>query len=195
MKKYILPMGIEKLIIKKEWANLFQKIRYICMQELLNQIRVGLDNNLYYLSLFASLAVPDICGALTTENGIATKEGYIKWFDINVAQPNGYFLTGIDCYYFRCSMVHQGTTQHLSSLFQRIIFAEPGNTTNIFHNNIILNALNIDVVIFCNDIIDSAIKWFEAVQDDPNFKKNYELFVRRYADGLLPFIAGVPVIG
>ena len=34
------------------------------MQNLLDQIQKGLEADLYYLSLFAALAIPDICGAI-----------------------------------------------------------------------------------------------------------------------------------
>jgi len=165
------------------------------MQDLLKQIKTGLDHNLYYLSLFTSLAIPDICGALTTTNGVATKDKYIEWFNINVGKPKQYFLTGEDCYYFRCSMIHQGRMQHVNSSFQRILFVEPRSTINTFHNNIILKSLNIDLVIFCNDIVESCTKWLETIKNDLNFIRNYDLFVRRYPNGIRPFIEGVPVIG
>jgi len=31
------------------------------MQDLLNQIKLGIKNKLYYLSLFVVLTIPDIC--------------------------------------------------------------------------------------------------------------------------------------
>lgn len=158
----------------------------------LDQIQSGIEHNLYYLSLFTSLAIPDMCGALITPSGKSSPCEYMKWFDSNVAKPKEYQLTGENCYNFRCSMLHQGTTQYGKGSFSRILFVEPQTTSNIFHNNIIGDALNIDVKRFCNDIIEVASKWFNQIQDDNNFQKNYDKFIRRYANGLPPYISGVP---
>jgi len=168
------------------------------VQDFLNQIKSGIDQDLYYLALFTSLAIPDICGALTTNDGIARKCGYIKWFDTYVAIPKKYRLQGIDCYYFRCSMLHQGTTTHTSSTFSKILFIEPNNKFRGNHNIFLRGTekvLNIDVVDFCNDIIESTRNWFNQIQSNDNFKKNYDKFIRRHETGLPPYISGIPVIG
>ncbi|MDE2144999.1 MAG: hypothetical protein KGJ01_03500, partial [Patescibacteria group bacterium] len=55
------------------------------MRDLLTQIGKGLDENLYFLSLFSTLAIPDLCGAIGSENGKACAEKYKAWFDKHVA--------------------------------------------------------------------------------------------------------------
>ncbi|HHU0040342.1 TPA: hypothetical protein ACT9LS_003088 [Legionella pneumophila] len=131
------------------------------MIEFLDQISKGIEANLYYLALFASLSIPDICGALGSENGKSRRDKYINWFNENVGNPKNYNLSGEDCYHLRCAMLHQGKTTHDRSGFQRVIFVEPSPRLIILHNNIINNALNIDVQIFCSDLIEAAKKWFE----------------------------------
>lgn len=42
------------------------------MKNLLEQIDHGLKVNLYYLSLFVALSIPDICGAIDSQNGEAS---------------------------------------------------------------------------------------------------------------------------
>lgn len=133
------------------------------MDDFLDQISSGIKINLYYLALFASLSIPDICGALGSKNGKADRNKYIKWFNENVGNPKNYFLTGEDCYYFRCSILHQGTTKHKNSSFERILFVEPFQNNNVFHNNILNNALNIDIQEFCNDLIVAAREWFKKI--------------------------------
>ncbi len=118
------------------------------MRDFLSQIKKGLDQNLYLLSLFSALAIPDICGAMVSENGEASGDKYKTWFDKYIAPKYNNFLNGEDCYYFRCSLLHQGSSQHNKSNYERVLFVEPSTTTNIFHNNIMNNALNIDVKIF-----------------------------------------------
>jgi len=163
------------------------------MQDLLNQIKRGLDCNLYYLCLFVALAIPDVCGALESEDGLASKDKYINWFEKNVKTPES-FLTGQDCYYFRCSMLHKGTTGHPKSSFKGIAFIEPGSTNNTVHNCNLSGMYCIDIGKFCTDIISAAYNWLESKSKDADFVKNYDKFVKRHPDGLAPYITGVSVI-
>ena len=133
------------------------------MRELLEQIKRGLDNNLYYISLFVALALPDICGAIDSEDGTAARERYIQWFNKYVKNKYNN-LSGEDCYYFRCSMLHQGSSQHPKSNYSRVLFIEPGFSKYIFHDNVINDALNIDVRIFCKDIIKGVEHWLKDVE-------------------------------
>ncbi len=165
------------------------------MQNLLDQIQKGLENDLYYLSLFAALSIPDICGAIESQDGEASGKKYVDWFDEYVAPKYNGFLSGDDCYKFRCSLLHQGSSQHSKSNYSRVLFVEPSATTNIFHNNVMNDALNIDVRIFCQDIVMGASKWLQKVEDTRLYKINYDKFMRRHPDGLKPYIIGVPVIG
>ena len=164
------------------------------MRDFLTQIKNGLDANLYLLSLFSALAIPDLCGAMSSENGEAGKKKYKALFDKYVAPKYNSFLSGEDCYSFRCSLLHQGSSQHPRSNYKRVLFVEPSATTNVFHNNIMNDALNIDVKIFCNDIISGAEAWLGENEETELYKKNYDKFMRRYPNGLSPYIVGVPVI-
>ena len=164
------------------------------MRDFLNQIQQALTANLYYVALFAGLAIPDICGALQSTNGRASKAKYVNWFDRYVAGLYAGNLTGQDCYYYRCSALHQGSSQNPQARYLRILFIEPSATTNVFHNNVLNNALNIDVRIFCNDIISGALLWLQQHQNTPTYLQNHALYMKRYPNGLPPYIVGVPVI-
>ncbi len=165
------------------------------MRDLLLQIESGLDSNLYLLSLYSALTIPDICGAISSDDGIAKSEKYIEWFDKHVASKYNGFLSGITCYFFRCSLLHQGSSQHEESAYARVFFVEPSATNAIFHNNVIEGAVNIDVRIFCKDIVTGAKQWLDENEETGLYKKNYNKFMRRYPNGLPPYIVGVPVIG
>lgn len=164
------------------------------MRDFLAQIKKGLDVNLYLLSIFSALAIPDICGAMSSENGEANKEKYKDWFDEYIASKYNNFLDGEDCYYFRCSLLHQGSSQHSKMNYKRVLFIEPSTTTHVFHNNILNDALNIDVKIFCSDLVNGAEKWLAENENTELYKKNNDKFMRRYPDGLSPYIMGVPII-
>jgi hypothetical protein len=168
------------------------------MRDLLNQIQGAVNGHAYYLALYACLTIPDICGAMESDDGQATKSKYIAWFDKYVAPK--YFacgqatLTGEACYIYRCAVLHQGRAQHPKLGFSRILFVEPGATTNVFHNNVLNDALNINASIFCSDVLAGANAWLQAAEKSPNYQKNFPLFMQRYPSGLPPYIVGVPVI-
>lgn len=165
------------------------------MRDLLQQIEFGLQVNLYYLSLIAALSVPDMCAALSSRDGKTTGPKYALWFDQNVAPKYNGNLDGQTCYQFRCSLLHEGSTQHPRSPYSRVLFLEPYQNTNIFHNCLIQDALNIDVRFFCRDIVASASDWLAVNESSPIFKANFPKFIQRYPNGIHPYIVGTPVIG
>src|SRR5688572_17753644 len=95
------------------------------MDTLLEQIEIAHGANLFYLSLFSALAVPDICGALSASDGAATGARYREWYDRYVT-PRYDTLTGDEAYQFRCSALHQGTSEpNRPRDYERIMFLEP----------------------------------------------------------------------
>ena len=97
------------------------------MRDLLEQIDRALQYNLYYVSIFTSLSIPDICAALSSVDGESNRTRYAQWFDQYVAPKCYGMISGETCYYYRCSMLHQGTTQHPRNAYARVIFAEPSS--------------------------------------------------------------------
>jgi len=165
------------------------------MQDFLTQIEATSALHLYYLALFGALAIPDICGSLEARDGRATRSSYIAWTDQNIAPRWFGLMTGQDCYQFRCSMLHQATTQHPDSRYSRILFVEPGATTNISHLTVTDGVLEIDVSLFCRDMISAARAWLLTVEGTEPYETNRTKLITRYPEGLAPFIVGVPVIG
>jgi hypothetical protein len=191
------------------------------MRLLIEQIEQSLNYRYYYLSLMATLAIPDIAGALDSDDGRALGARYKGWFESWVRPraseviqalmppqmgeilsqvPSGIPefespLTGDACYRFRCSLLHQGSTQHPDSPYDRILFVEPGSSTNVIHYSMANNALIIDVNLFCREVIAGARLWLDSVEGTQKFENNYANFARRHPNGLAPFVDGAPVIG
>lgn len=206
----------------------------VAMRDLLEQIRKGLDVNLYYLALYVTLTLPDICAALESDNGRTDGEKYKKWFERYVApryhrpgldvhlskdelnelpedvrtsllessKPRQLF-TAEDCYFFRCSILHQGSAQDSRSSYERILFVESQATGVTLHLNVdersvdgeTVRVLNIDVPTFCKDMIEGVEQWLPQVEMTSTFERNYERFMKRHPNGLHPYIVGPPVIG
>src|SRR5687768_382462 len=141
------------------------------MRQVVDQLERSLDHPVYFPSLFTALAVPDIAGALDSHDGEANGDRYAAWHERGVRPQFGRMLqdrllpemrgrvsvknplTADACYRFRCSMLHQGSTQHPMSAYSRIIFVEPGASTNVLHYNTINDALNIDLRLFCREVV------------------------------------------
>ncbi len=184
------------------------------MRNLIDQLDQSAGQRLYYVSLFTALTIPDIAGAMDAEDGRATGERYAAWFEewvrpifgeqasakmpaqirARVTPPENP-LTGLACYQFRCSLLHQGTSQHPASPYERIIFIEPGATTNAFHGCQLGGALAIDLPTFCREMVIGARRWVDRVENTERYIANYDRFARRHPDGLSPYITGVPVVG
>ncbi len=165
------------------------------MRDYIQQIESALHANLYYVALATSLTVPDVCGAMNSADGWASQAKYEAWFDRYVAPACLGVITGQDCYRFRCTMLHQGSSQHPAGRYTRVIFVEPqAGGGNVLHCNILNDALNIDVRVFCLDILRGAHSWLREVEDTALYQRNYGNFMRRYPQGLPPYINGVPVI-
>ena len=168
------------------------------MRDLIQQIDRAMAANLYYVALLAALSLPDICGAMESDDGEATRKKFIVWFDRWVGPRyvvgDAPSLTGEVCYYYRCSALHQGRAAHPRMGYARILFVEPGAARLILHNNIINDVLNIDLRTFANDLLDGANAWLAQTEGTDNYHRNYPLFMQRYPNGLAPYIVGVPVI-
>jgi hypothetical protein len=175
------------------------------MEALLSQIEKGLDANLYYLSLFVSLSIPDICAALESETGRTNGDKYKNWVDEHLVTPwpdrYGDRLSSDHIYEFRCALFHQGRTVQDNCEYQRILFFEPGIVTGIQVSHCCIvgaktkdRSLLIDVKQFCTDIITGAKTWHQKNNMTKNYLTNYEKLIKRYPKGISP-VFGCPVIG
>ena len=172
------------------------------MDTLISQTRTAMTSGLYYVGLMSALAVPDIAGALNSANGEATGRKYIDWYETWVRprlfekrQRKNPF-TGEDCYRFRCSMLHQGSSIHPKSPYARVIFIEPGAPNYSIHYCVIRQeALVIQLDAFIEEMLSGCEKWLASAKGTNPFEKNYGRFATRHPSGLRPYVLGVPVVG
>ncbi len=161
------------------------------MDDLFNEIERGLNAGVYQLCLGMALCIPDICAALQSEDGKTSGKKYKDWYQKYASDKC--IMSAEDCYYFRCSFLHQGSTQHEKSQYDRVLFVEP--SAGFLHNNVLEGALNIDIRIFCLELIAAAKRWLNDVKDNEVFIRNHENSFKRYPNGLAPYIVGLPVYG
>jgi len=170
------------------------------MKRILKEIEQALNSELYLLALQSCATLPDICGALMSEDGLATSHAYKMWYDEYAQKCLNCFLLAEDCYLFRNSILHQAKTVpsprgNQTATYSRIIFTLQERKI-IFHNNIIDGVLNLDLVIFCKGMIEATEKWIENMENTKNinYLKNRTNVVHYYSTGLEPYIMGIPLI-
>jgi hypothetical protein len=151
---------------------------------LLSQIEQSLRLNLYFVAIMTSLVIPDIGGAIDSENGKTDKFKYINWFDkyVKTRYTNSRPLTGRECYYLRCSMLHQGITKHSNQSGNITFMNYPQSNSSV--NPISLDnhlGLIIEPKTFCNNIIFGAYDWLDTVHNHILFNKNMENFITLYS--------------
>lgn len=101
---------------------MFATMRF--MEELIAQIRLASAAGLYYLALLGALTLPDICGALSANDGKASASKYKDWLRQNV--PEQADQAG-EIYGLRCSLLHQGRAMPQGGHFP-IAFTHPSGS-------------------------------------------------------------------
>lgn len=161
------------------------------MEDHLIAIEKNIEDNNYYAALFMAIVLPSVCGALESNNGQDTQQKYIDWYEKYIL---GLSLTGQDCYRLRCSLLHQASTIHPYSSFSRVIFTFPTANRHTFHNNIMNEALNLDIPLFVQQLVGGVRTWTSDMNNNTNYTRNIANIVKLRPDGLPPYISGHPVI-
>jgi hypothetical protein len=174
------------------------------MLDLLAQTKSALEAGAYMPALMTTLTVPDICGALGSDDGRASGSKYrawlVDWFKLNAGTP---YAAAIEAdaaarlYAFRCSLLHQGSS-HPRGLGMRIAFIEPAPGAPQLHN--LSTDVNGDVVgwisipSFVDEMADAASRWWSAYGQTKTIIRNLERYARRRPDGLAPHVVGAAVV-
>lgn len=158
--------------------------------ELKTDIIKALDAELWTAALTSALALPDICGALASDEGRASGTHYRTWFAENLGDLYP-LLPAEDAYQLRCSLLHQGRSS--TRQYSRILFT-PDIRTHTFHNNLLYGVLNLSIRQFSIDLAETAGRWYVDHFNDPNVRRNRKMLMRWHEEGFPPFITGVPVL-
>ena len=169
------------------------------MNELINELKICLDNKLYISALNTALLIPDICSALQSSNGRTDGKKYSNWFNDYVSEKYNGNLQGSDVYKIRCATLHQGTFNSDYKLFNLIVF-QPTSQTGVFHN--LISAFNggdnrvalmLNLETFINDIIIGLGEWTIKMKENPFYEKNLKQSFKFCSSGLSPHFAGIPL--
>jgi hypothetical protein len=150
------------------------------MNHLLRSIEASLTTGNAYAALAMTLALPDICGWLLDPSVTSSKLRYVRWFDryvtnyyINFGIPYPFmpFLSGNDCYALRCAFLHEGrediSTQRAQELLDTFQFTVAPSQDSQFHHNLFGTKLQLQVDLFCKQIIMAVTQFQKEVSANP----------------------------
>lgn len=163
------------------------------MDMIVLEVERAIDAGFPYLGLVVALTLPDICAALGSPGGKTDPQKYKDWFTNNLADryPS---LTCDDIWSLRNGVVHQGRFGHEKMQYSRILFTLPEARGNVYHNNIVDDALNLDAITFCKDMCCAVQTWYAANKDKPEVAANYPNLVQFRPAGFPPYMVGMPII-
>jgi hypothetical protein len=69
------------------------------------------------------------------------------------------------------------------SQYGRVMFSIPDPRRNVWHNIITDDALTLDAITFCRDIMAAARTWFSTKQNDPTVQANISAMVQLRPNG------------
>lgn len=161
------------------------------VDELIAQIRVASEAGLHYLALFGVLALPDICGALASDDGTTTRSKYKDWLRDNVPEQAG----DVDeIYGLRCSLLHQGRALPHGSVFPIAFTFPPGGIHNLSTEVGDQRVGWIAIDLFVDEVTRGAERWLARYASTKTVARNLEKFARLRPEGLPPHVVGRPVI-
>ena len=145
------------------------------MEDLINSLKMAMQNENWYSALFLALSLPDICGNIDHPN-CNVKYRYKAWFDeymlnnykkdIGSKNKTHIFFNGDDCYAFRCSLIHAGSDNITKNTAQRIHDKFRFSTTMPHLSDIINDKkLVLNVKTFCFEIQTAVTNWFEKSEN------------------------------
>ena len=153
------------------------------MDQLITSVESAIKEKNWYAALSLALTLPDIAGKLDSPEARSSAR-YTAWvqqylvpkYTSQVAEPNPdrarqppvimvdkVFLPANDCYALRCAYLHEGsadiTNQRIQEVLEAFDFISPPPDNNTVHKNSVGNKLQLQVDIFCNDIISGIWQW------------------------------------
>ncbi len=181
-----------------------------------DQILGALNHGGYVLALMGALCLPDIAGAMETEDGRAERDRYVRWYDRWVAplraeavqalfeqwgNPNvphdlPHPISGANCWAFRCAMLHQGRSEHPDMRNSCIMFLEPGSKDNGIHYAEMGEGgpLQIKLETFCGQIVEGSRRWRREMAGQEIYEHNLARGLRRHPESFRDFRLGGPIV-
>jgi hypothetical protein len=167
------------------WGMAKPKIEFV-----LSEIEKALASRLHFAAITMSLTLPDVCAALESLDGRSTFRRYTEWYKANVTTFS--HLTAEHCYSLRCGVVHQAQTVVKGQRYKRVIFVPPESAQ--IQEGVDHDALLFNTDFFCDSLIESVRRWYEANHSNPTVLANLPGLVEVRPDGYPNYFVGMSAI-
>jgi len=170
------------------------------MNDLIKALELSINNKNWYGALFLALCIPDICGYIESPKK-KSQDRYEQWFKEYMLSKYSFcvgpehtpqvFLSPSDCYALRCAILHEGRDvileQNAREALDRFHFIEPPPRGIQIHcNRINNNILQLQVDIFCNDMINGLRKWQQNIHKIPDIEQRFKNILKVYPSIQIP---------
>lgn len=122
-----------------------------------------------------ALAMPDICRSLERPDISPKTTG--KWYrDWVTRYIEGEYTAGRfeeckfyaqDFWLYRCSCLHAGVDPENKKRMMKFNFTPPPGSGHLVHLNHYDGKLQLQIDVFCRDMIAAVNRWYEEVKEDP----------------------------
>lgn len=151
------------------------------MERFTTAVQMALTNKNWYAALSLALSLPDICGKLDNPS-MKSQARYTTWVqewlvplytsEIGAPGTQHVFLSAEDCYALRCSYIHAGSDDISNERIRKALndfhFLAPAQGS-LIHRNQSNHTLQLQVDIFCSDVVTAVESWLEHQPADfPN---------------------------
>jgi len=136
----------------------------------------------YWLLLHVVVCLPDICAALESGNGEATRQRYEDWCNKHLSHQQ---LSGPERYRMRCKVPHQGrAATDQPGRYASFAFGQPSDTGVVDHMRVEAGTLHMDVGELAREAQGLVESWIRRLEANPqaaeavNVEKNLPSLVR-----------------
>jgi hypothetical protein len=140
-----------------------------------------------------TVALPDICVSLVSEDGRSNGDRYRKWCAGNLNAGYFSFVTPDDLWSMRCGVLHNGRFGDMKHNVGRVIFMLPNSGATMV-NCLLNDAYTYSVVEFCRNFTQAVHAWSEANREDERMKANLPRLMQYRPGGLAPYVVGPTVL-
>lgn len=144
------------------------------MERFITSIEASLESENWLAALFMALAMPDICRSLERPVIGRTETG--KWYEDWVTRYiEDEYISGSseeckfyahDFWLYRCTCLHAGTDPENKKRMMRFNFTPPLGTGYEVHLNHLDGKLQLQIDVFCRDMIAAVNRWHGEVKED-----------------------------
>lgn len=168
----------------------------ILLERFIESIRLSLRSENWLAAIFMALAMPDICRSV--ERPVIGRGEIGHWYEdwvsryIESKYIQGRFeetkFYAHDFWLFRCSSLHSGLDANNKKRMMKFFFTPPPGNGSSVHLNFMGDRLNIQVDIFCEDMIAAVMHWLAEMGDDPEIAERIDSLIKVEKESFSPFI-------